>query len=200
MTGIFINYRRKDASAFANRLYMVLKGPFGGKRVFYDSAELEPGRPFHPELERRLRASTVVLALIGPHWLTEADSNGTRLIDRPDDYVRWEIEVSLQRQIHVIPVRLDGTALPAADSLPDSLKVIPVLQYLDLRARNFDDDVAAIERACANLVPMRKKARKKAAGGSGGINGDVKANHSAVAIGNGADARNSVNRLPAKDV
>ena len=43
--------------------------------------------------------------LIGPDWPTATDDDGgTRLLDRPDDWVRQEVAAGLRRGIPVVPV------------------------------------------------------------------------------------------------
>ncbi|MDP1549104.1 MAG: hypothetical protein Q8L97_02930 [Nitrosomonas sp.] len=45
-----------------------------------------------------------------------ADANGQRRLDHPDDWVRLEIAVLLERNIRVIPVLVGG----AADKVPSA--------------------------------------------------------------------------------
>ena len=63
----------------------------------------------------------MLLALIGPQWLTITDENGQRRLDNPEDYVRLEIETALTRKIRVIPILVDDARMPRANELPPSL-------------------------------------------------------------------------------
>jgi hypothetical protein len=192
MAGIFINYRTADGSYLPEFIYAHLKQQFGHEQVFLDRAELEPGRPFHPELTRRLTLSTVLIALIGARWLALTDDSGSRLLDRTNDYVRWEIETSLKRQIHVIPVLLEGAPLPTANELPRSIADLASHQYLEIRARHLATDFKTLAEVCARHVPVRHPENPPpSAPGAGGIRtGNVDSRGSAIAFGDGSRAFN----------
>ncbi|MGA8055004.1 MAG: toll/interleukin-1 receptor domain-containing protein, partial [Burkholderiales bacterium] len=78
MSGIFISYRRDDASGQAGRLFDRLKEHFGEDHVFMDVTDLKPGQDFVTEIELALEGSDVMLAVIGPQWLDAMDSDGRR--------------------------------------------------------------------------------------------------------------------------
>ena len=63
-----------------------------------------------------------MLVVIGPNWLTAEDEAGQRRLDQPDDFVAIEIAAALARDIHVIPVLVEGARMPKESELPDSLK------------------------------------------------------------------------------
>jgi hypothetical protein len=62
----------------------------------------------------------VVLAIIGPNW-AGGDADAQR-ISRDDDWVRIEIETALKKEIPVIPVLIDRTPMPRADTLPKEIQ------------------------------------------------------------------------------
>ena len=66
----------------------------------------------------------MLLAVIGPRWLTIADAAGRRRLDNPDDFVRLEISTALKRKIRVIPLLVEGAAMPYSTDLPDDLKLL----------------------------------------------------------------------------
>lgn len=68
------------------------------------------GRGFDQVIQEKLKAVQVAVVLIGGHWLDIADANGQRRLDHPDDWVRLEIAVLLERNIRVIPVLVGGSA------------------------------------------------------------------------------------------
>ncbi|MGH3792738.1 MAG: hypothetical protein ACRDQ9_18475 [Pseudonocardiaceae bacterium] len=47
------------------------------------------------ELLGRVRTAPVLLAVVGPRWLTATDPTGRRRIDDPDDWVRRELAEAL---------------------------------------------------------------------------------------------------------
>lgn len=121
MGGIFINYRGDDsvtAAALIDRHLTVL---FGKDQVFLDSRSIPVGADFANELLGRLRSSSVLLVVMGPHWLTSTNHSGTRRIDDPRDWVRREIAEALVHVLRVVPVLLDGVALPAEEDLPHDI-------------------------------------------------------------------------------
>ena len=75
-----------------------------------DIDQIEPGEVFDQIIQEKLKAVQMAVVLIGGHWLDIADANGQRRLDHPDDWVRLEIAVLLERNIRVIPVLVGGSA------------------------------------------------------------------------------------------
>ena len=73
-------------------------------------------------LEQRLAECKVMIVLIGPDWLNSRDEQGRRRLDSSDDWVRLEIAHALKRDITVIPVLVNGAALPERTALPDDIR------------------------------------------------------------------------------
>lgn len=151
--GIFVSYRRQETAHLAGRLYDRLADRFGEGQVFIDVDAIEPGVDFAEEIFRAVAACTVLLAVIGPGWLTAADERGRRRLDDPSDFVRLEIEAALSRGVRVIPVLAEGAVMPAREDLPGSLAGLAHLNALWIRHESFEADagrlVAAIERVMA---------------------------------------------------
>jgi hypothetical protein len=151
--GIFVSYRRQENSGLAGRLYDRLAGHFGEDQVFIDVDTIEPGVDFAEEISRAVAACEVLLAVIGPNWLTASDKRGRRRLDDPDDSVRLEIEAALARDVRVIPVLVDGAVMPDRDDLPDSLARLARRNAFLIRHESFHPDagrlVTAIERVLA---------------------------------------------------
>src|ERR671935_1392571 len=119
----FINYRREDASGHAGRLYDALAAHFGEDFVFMDVDAIEPGADFADVLDRSVGACDILIALIGRDWATIEDREGRRRLDRPEDWVRLELETALEREtIRVIPALVQGAEMPTSDELPESLR------------------------------------------------------------------------------
>jgi hypothetical protein len=117
---IFINYRRSDTQAYANSLYDWLAEHYGDDNVFKDVDTIEPGLRWEEAIDRAVGLADVMLVVIGPRWLIDAE--GQRRIDEPRDYVRREIAKALERRIRVIPVLVGGAKDPRPDELPDALR------------------------------------------------------------------------------
>ena len=118
---IFISYRRSDAAGHAGRLYDYLKNYFGSERIFFDVDTIQPGANFEQRINNELDNSEAILVLIGNQWLDSKDKDGNRRLDNPHDYVRFEVEAALGKNITVIPLLLHGTQMPSAIVLPDTL-------------------------------------------------------------------------------
>src|SRR5262250_979053 len=97
MGGVFINYRGADSDTAAMLVDRELTERFGSDQVFLDCRSILAGTDFAPELLRRLRTCSVLLVVIGPHWLTLTDATGRRRIDSPGDWIRCEIAEALAR-------------------------------------------------------------------------------------------------------
>ena len=113
MSGVFISYRRDDTAGHAGRLYDHLKRAFGADGVFMDVDDIHRGETFSDILTMKLRESDVLIAVVGRRWLSLTDAAGRRRLDEPDDWVRKEIRTALDAGHLVIPVRVDGAAMPA---------------------------------------------------------------------------------------
>src|SRR5215469_5399031 len=142
--GIFISYRREESAANAGRLYDRLSDQFGESRVFMDVDSIAIGADFTEAIIGAVSGCDILLALIGRDWLTITDSTGERRIDNPEDWVRLEIETALQRDIRVVPVLVDGAALPRAGDLPPSLRALVRRQALELTHAGFRSEVSRL--------------------------------------------------------
>ncbi|MFT3862317.1 toll/interleukin-1 receptor domain-containing protein [Micropruina sp.] len=92
-----ISYRRGETAWPARQLYEVLVARFGAGSVFKDVDAIEPGEDFVERITEAVAGCDVLLALIGPHWLTMTDATGARRLDDPDDFVRLELAAALTR-------------------------------------------------------------------------------------------------------
>jgi tetratricopeptide (TPR) repeat protein len=144
MGTIFINYRREDSISTSGRLYDRLSQTFGRKNIFMDVDHIPAGVDFVAHLNSQVAACSVILVVIGPHWLAAQDDSGGRRLDNPDDFVVIEIATALARNIRVIPVLVDGARMPKAGELPDSLKALARRQAVEVRQLHFGRDAEAL--------------------------------------------------------
>ena len=148
--GIFLSYRRQESSDVAGRLYDRLVDRFGEGQVFIDVDTPTPGADFGQAIANTVAACKVLLAVIGPDWLTVADGRGQRRLDNPDDSVRLEIETALARGVRVIPILVECALMPSRHDLPESLAGLARRNALLIRNESFRYDagrlVAALER------------------------------------------------------
>ncbi len=159
MAHIFISYRRDDNAIAANAIYTRLVQAFGEHDIFFDVHGMPLGVDWEAYLREQVHACRVMLVVIGRDWLTIRDPDtGERRLDQAVDFVRYEIETALQRNIPVIPLFLDGVrTLPAAE-LPESIQALTKRQGQSIRrAPDFDADlsrlVIQLERMLRTAVP-----------------------------------------------
>ncbi|UAB97615.1 toll/interleukin-1 receptor domain-containing protein [Dactylosporangium vinaceum] len=139
MTRVFISYRADDDSFATVHLDQRLAARFGAGNVFRDSRHLRPGADFEPKLWRNLAGSSVVVAVIGPRWLTGGGTDNRLL--RPADFVRRELEFALELRLPIVPLLLGDVAMPAARDLPESLRNLVNHQFRRLHPRNAEATV-----------------------------------------------------------
>jgi len=128
---IAISYRREDTIAVAGRLYDRLEAKFGKSNVFMDFDSIRPGFDFRDQIKATIKRSAALIALIGPDWLGERP-DGSRRIDDPIDFVRFELACALESGIPVIPVLVNNTPMPKPDALPPDIASLAFRHALPL--------------------------------------------------------------------
>lgn len=155
---VFISYRRKEASGMAGRLYDRLAARFGDDQVFMDVDKIALGVDFAEVIAQAVSSSRVLLAVIGPTWLTATDGDGRRRLQDPNDLVRLEIAAALERGIRVIPILIEDADMPSRQELPEDLAELADRQALRVRHESFRVDtdrlLAAVERK-RQVLPVR---------------------------------------------
>ncbi len=148
---MFVSYRRSDSPAAARQIADALRARYGADSVFFDTRDLSPGTDWHREIEERVRAADVIVAVIGPQWVAIADERGRRRVLQPEeeDVVRTEIEAALRGGGRVVPVLVDDAALPARDTLPRPFRPITALNAVTLRHATWERDVESLIDALA---------------------------------------------------
>ena len=169
MATVFICYRREDAPATTGRIYDHLVQAFGEGSVFKDVDSIPVGADFPAHIQRILRQATAQVVIIGPRWLDIRNEAGQPRLQNPGDFVRQEIETGLSSGIPVIPVLVEGAAMPPAQALPASVAPLTRLQAVNIR---FDPDfsadvrrlITAIERVDTTARGTRARPGKSPAG------------------------------------
>ncbi|ADP72030.1 protein of unknown function DUF323 [Rhodomicrobium vannielii ATCC 17100] len=142
MAKIFLNYRRSDAEAWADRLYERLTAQFPRGDVFMDiDGNIPLGYQWAAWLDSQVAACDLMLVLIGRSWVTEFE---LRAASGQPDYVLTEIESALARKIPVAPVFLGDAPVPLASQLPASIRPLLALQATRLQRVSFEADAKAL--------------------------------------------------------
>lgn len=144
---VYLSYRRNDVGGYAGRLADALRQRLGAKSIFQDVTAIPLGQAFTAVIDRALDESDVVLAVIGPGWLTASTPEGRPRLLEPDDFVRLEVARALQREVRVVPVLVGGARLPTAAALPEDLQGLVERQGIVLRDESWYQDVESLARS-----------------------------------------------------
>lgn len=161
---IFISYRGSDQNWATELVYRCMKEAFGVDAVFKAGNSLRPGEHFPPILRSEAASCPVMLACIGPGWLTATAPDGGRRLDSPDDWVREEIAISLQSGNHLVPLLLGNrneVEVPKPDLVPESIRAMVDRQALWLApGRGLDATIPMLVDRLAELVPDLAERRR----------------------------------------
>ena len=155
---IFVNYRGSDEIWATEYVYARMTDAFGEAAVFKAGNALRPGDMFSPVLTEKAARCPVMLACVGPTWLTASGPDGRRRLESPDDWVRREIAIALQAGNRVIPLLLgDRSTVAAPDpaQLPPDIRDLSGLQVrwltpgagLPLTVRRLIEELVELEPA-----------------------------------------------------
>ncbi|MGH1486028.1 MAG: toll/interleukin-1 receptor domain-containing protein [Cellvibrionaceae bacterium] len=164
MSGIFISYRRADASAVAYRLSDELQRIFGEQSLFLDVESIAPGLPFADAIQQSLNQCSVVLIIIGPEWIDAAHEEGGRRLDDENDWVRKEVNLALNSNVRVIPVLVQDAPMPTKEKLPDDIKGLADLHAFTISnsQTHWSFDVQRLVEKIAQIdKTLAKKINKK---------------------------------------
>jgi hypothetical protein len=153
---VFISYRRRDSAAIAGKLSAALKAALAHTHdVFFDTEHIEPGESIPNRIIDALDLAAVMLVVIGPDWVPIARSR----FNDDNDFVRFEIEFGLNcRWMNVVPVLVNGAAMPALSDLPEHTQLIGALRDRDaITINDFEREIGSFtSRIKALLGPTTR--------------------------------------------
>lgn len=152
---IFLSYRRADTKDVVGHLATRLMATPGVSKVFMDVDAIDRGENFVAAIRKSMRQCKVRLVVIGPDWASLKDDGGRPRILAEDDMVAMEVREALTGAARVIPVLVNGAAMPPAEALPPDLSPLTQLNAAPLRHETFDSDFVLLTNAIFN----RKSAR-----------------------------------------
>ena len=182
LADIFVSYRRSDAAGHCGRLVDELEKAFPGSKIFRDLESIEAGTDFVQAIETAVGSCVVLLAVIGPRWLSATNSAGERRLELADDFVRHEITTALQRKIRVIPVLVDGASPVTAKDLPAAIGGLSRIHAHELSEKRWDYDVEQLLRILKRIPSLSAEAAASAAPASNRTGGAPRA-RLALAVG-----------------
>jgi hypothetical protein len=147
-------YRRRDSAAITGHIHDRLTQRFGQDEVFLDVSAPPDGGPFPHAHEAIIKATKVMLVVIGDQWLNiRSPGKRRRRLDDPQDRVRVEVESAIKFNRRILIILADGATLPDKRRLPESIEKLPEYQALDVRAgADFDDDMKRLVTAIEGIL------------------------------------------------
>jgi len=138
---VFISYRRSDSQAWA-RLIADFLTTRSNVEVLLDVDTIERGADYTREIESQVAKADAVLVIIGVSWLSATDSNGRPRLTDPGDAVLQEVTSALSQDKVVVPVLVDGAAIPSHGSLPSQIADLAHRNGIALKHESFRQDAA----------------------------------------------------------
>jgi len=152
MSDVFVNFRNGDDPYAAALIYRALCRRFGRSAVFRSSESIPPGSNWAETIWSHHRSSSVLIAVIGPRWLTVTDRHGQAKLGQPNDWVHDEIVAALEQGKLVIPVLLEGAGRMSASDLPEDLIPLLALQTVPMDHRRIEATIRILIDLVTPLV------------------------------------------------
>jgi len=158
MSKIFILYRPGESDEASIAIHKALSERFGNKCFLLGS---DPAQYQTAGLNAQniIEARSVFLVVIGPHWLASADQHGDQQVFEPIDPIRQILSRTLTTpQTLVMPVIVEGAAMPASQDLPPDLAQLVYRNAATVRRGvALDQDIDRIFRSIRAFWPLRKR-------------------------------------------
>jgi len=154
---VFISYRRADSAQAAAHLYDDLTERLGPQRVFLDVASVGVGQPWSTAFTAYLDTAAAVIVLIGRTWLVSSPSAEAPL-QETGEFVIEEVAAALRRDVPVIPVLLDGAAMPSRSQLPLTVQALTDRQAFTLDSSRWQRDVDRLATALESVTGLTQSA------------------------------------------
>lgn len=132
---IFISYRQEDKATITGQICEQLAAHFSKDKIIRGTnlVLIPLGADISEYVKDVINKCSVVLVIIGSEWLTSADTSGRRRLDDALDLVRIEVEAALSSKLPVIPLLVEGVAMPPVEELPPSLAKLPYRKGMTIR-------------------------------------------------------------------
>jgi hypothetical protein len=153
---IFISYRRSDSLGYAGGLEYALETVYKPENVFRDVADIGGGVDFSAVIKSEINHAHLAIILISEDWATLAGKDGGPRLFDSKDWVRREVELILRRTIPILPVLIEDARMPVPEALPDTLQRLPMLNGMQLRDRQWRQDVdRVLSQVAVGLAPKK---------------------------------------------
>jgi TIR domain len=181
---IFISYRRADSASICKQIYDRLANYFGGDMITMDVDTFMAGTDFRKQITDFVRQSDIVLAIIGPRWVSELQQRNDDL----NDYLRIELELALSTPVQVIPFLVNGANIPVQHQLPNALQQLVYKNAIKIPSdRDFNAEmdrvVHKIEEVLIDVWNQQDRERQTRALQSTGEDRRANADHMKITVG-----------------
>ncbi len=151
---IFISYRRDDDPGYTLALYQQLENAFSAGQIFMDvEGDIHAGEDFTRVLTERVGQCGIMLAVIGPRWVALMRERAAA----PNDFLQIEIEAALRLGKPVIPVLVNGAAMPGPGELPEKLQDLWRFNAFRLRHESFRADCEGLVKEISALLEGKER-------------------------------------------
>jgi hypothetical protein len=159
MPKIIISYRRSDSDAIAGRIRDRLAARYGERSIFMDIDNIPFGADFREHIQNAIIQNDLLLAVVGPQWAGQSDGDHRRIREELD-LVRIEVETAIKQGIPVVPVLVNGAAMPKPEELPESLRDFSFRNAATVDSgRDFHQHVDRLIRSLDKLLKARPRVR-----------------------------------------
>ena len=148
---VFVSYQRADTAMAAHALFYALR--LAGHEAYVDTGDIAPGQFYRQVIANAISGSNLLLALIGPAF-------DARRLAEPTSVVTFEWQRARFHRTGVVPVLVDGGAMPRDDQLPASLRWFTRSNAISLRRPSFASDIAACVAAVPSMAAIPKRAAR----------------------------------------
>ncbi len=151
---IFICYRRVDKE-LARGIESQLAQEFGTDAVFLDIETIHGGQKWKNSILKALTDKPIVVTLITRKWNSRRGGQ-PKLMDK-DDYVRFELETALKKNLAIVPVLYDGASLSKKRRMPSSLHPLHEFQTIPFSSARYKYDMGKLVDALSALLDENSK-------------------------------------------
>ena len=136
----------------------------GVAEVFIDVDAILPGQNFVQRIEQEMASCDAVLVMIGDDWLTWLTPTGGSGLANPQDWVYLEVKSALERNVPVIPILVEGMAMPVHSDLPEPLRALAERMAVTMREESWREDYEKLASSLPAAVEMASTGRAATSG------------------------------------
>lgn len=129
MANIAISYRREDTAAVSGRICDRLRARYGHGCVFMDVDSIRTGSDFRERIRETVGKSSALVVVIGKRWLRQRKTGPA---GEQADWVSLELTTAFEGKIPIVPILVDGAAMPKPEDLPENIRPLAYLRAAEV--------------------------------------------------------------------